>query len=239
MKSIELFSNKYPIFSPTYVNQGTIGDCWLIATLLSLSINEYGKELLKDIFFINNDCTYTIKLYTEVRKVKYINIKPIFKVENDENNNLKFCYSGSNYNIPQLFGMNPDTELIWAPIIEKAFSKYMGNIRKLDGNYALNAYTALTNKEVKKIFGYSISKRMLEKFIKNFQENLICAVIETGSKIVNIQLIENHAYCLYKIIDEKWYLINPHEYFNDIHNCVVISQDQILKDINLISYINF
>jgi hypothetical protein len=239
MKSIELFSDKYPIFSPTYVNQGIIGDCWLIATLLSLSINEHGKELLKDIFFINNDCTYTIKLYTEVRKVKYINIKPIFKVDTDENNNLKFCYSGSNYNIPQLFGMNPDTELIWVPIIEKAFSKYVGNISKLNGNYALNAYTALTNKEVKKIFGYSISKRMLDKFINDFNNNSICAVIETKNTIINTELVENHAYCLYKIIDGKWYLINPHEYFNGVHNCVVISQEEILKDINLISYIIF
>lgn len=239
MKSIELFSDKYPIFSPTYVNQGVIGDCWLISTLLSLSLNENGKELLRDIFFINDDGTYTVKLYSEIRKVHYINIKPRFKVETDDNNNLKFSYSGDYYNIPELFGLNPDTELIWAPIIEKAFSKYMGNIRKLEGNFSYNAFMTLTNKEVKKIYGFSISKRMLEKFIKNFQENLICAVIETGSNIANMQLIENHAYCLYKISDGNWYLINPHEHFDGLHNCVTVPQDNIIKDISLITYINF
>ena len=239
MKSIELFSNKYPEFSPIYVNQGLIGDCWLIATLLSLSINKNGKELLRDIFFINNDCTYTVKLYTEVRKVKYINIKPIFKVDNDENNNLKFYYSGSNYNIPQLFSINPDTELIWAPIIEKALSKYTGSIRNLDGNNASSAFMTLTNKEIKKVFGYSLSKRFLEKFKNDFNNGIIIAVIETKVRIINQDiLLKNHAYCLYKIIEGNWYLINPHEHFDDIYNCVVIMQDQLIKDISLITYIN-
>lgn len=241
MKSIELFSNKYPTFSPTYVNQGSIGDCWLISTLLSLSLNENGKELLQDIFYINNDNSYTIKIYDEKKSSKYIKVKPKFRIETDENNNVKFYYSGnSHYNIPYLFSMNPDTDLIWAPIIEKALSKYTGSIRKLEGNYSYNAFSALTNKQVKNVFGFSLSKRFLEKFIKDFNDGNICAVIETKSNITNEDiLIKNHAYCLYKITEGKWYLVNPHEYFDGLYNCVSIDLNQLLTDISLITFINF
>lgn len=240
MKYIELFSNKYPSFTPIYVNQGLIGDCWLIASLLALSINENGKDLLKEVFFINEDNTYTIKLYDNKRKSVYLNIIPKFRTDIDDNNNINFYYSGNNhYNIPYLFGINPDTELIWAPIIEKAFSKYTGSIRKLEGNHAYNAFTTLTNKDVKKINAFCLSKRFIEKFTKDFNAGLICAVIETKSNSVDDKFTENHAYCLYKIIDGNWYLHNPHKHFDNLTNCAVMTQTEIIKNVSLITYINF
>ena len=82
MKSIELFSPIYPDFTSEYISQGLVGDCWLISSILTLSFNQSGKDLLKKIFFIKNGL-YVIKLFNQVNVAKYIEVKPIYLMNNN------------------------------------------------------------------------------------------------------------------------------------------------------------
>ena len=242
MSTIELFDDKYPTFDPHFVSQGNIGDCWLISVLFSLSINEKGKKILKDSFYINNDGTYTIKLLDEKRKNNYVKIPCKFKI-NKTTNQLK--YSGHSLNIPEIFMDNPSNEYIWASIFEKAISKYAGCIRKLDGNYACSAFKLLCNNEYEICYGYGINLRFLERFYTMFKNSNIACVIEfLNNKFEIIEednIITNHAYSLYDIEVDKdkyfWYLYNPHKQFVNKESCLKIDIFKVKIYINLITYI--
>ncbi len=231
--SIKLFSNNYPDFIPFYINQGKIGDCWLISTLLALSINKNGKDILKKMFIIDEKTgTYIIKLYDETKKLNYININPKFKIYTDINNKQQLVFCGNKSNIPELFNLCPDTNYIWGPIIEKAIHKFT---KLTKGSYAYKAFSLFTDKYIHKIYSYGLNKRTLEKF-KNSHNN-ICCVIE--SKNDTTKLIKNHAYALLTIIDNKWYLQNPHDNYNELHNCIILDDDDIIKNVDIITYITF
>lgn len=235
MKTIELFSPSYPDFTNEYISQGLLGDCWLISAILTLTFNESGKDLLKKIFFIK-DGMYKIKLYNEINIPKYVNIKPKFYIEED-NNTIELKYAGYGKNIPHLFQQNPHTELIWVPIIEKALIKYVGSYQKLNGNTSFTAYKMLTGLEPKFVHGFGINKRFIDKFTDLFNKGKICCTLETNINLNNNDIIDNHAYSLYKIIGGNWYLHNPHNNFKELENCVTISQNRINTYINLLTYI--
>lgn len=236
MKSIELFSPIYPDFTSEYISQGLLGDCWLISSILTLSFNQSGKDLLKKNFFIKNGL-YVIKLFNQVNIPKYIEVKPKFYISEEENNTIQLKYAGYGKNIPNLFQLNPSTELIWVPIIEKAIIKYLGSHLKLNGNSTYNAYKLLTGIEPKIIHGFGINTRFIDKFIELFNKNKICCTIETNINLGDETIIENHAYSLYKINGGNWYLHNPHNDFKGIDNCVIVSQTNISKYTNLLTYI--
>ena len=97
--SIILFSSKYPLFSPNYTSQGRQDNCWLISTLIALSTKDKGREILKRLFTINDDNTYTIKLINDIKKTTYIKILPEFQL--NATNELMYC--GNGLGIPKLF----------------------------------------------------------------------------------------------------------------------------------------
>jgi len=243
MSTIELFDDKYPTFNPHYVSQGNIGDCWLISVLFCLSNNEKGKKILSDCFYINNDGTYTIKLLDEKRKNNYVKIPCKFKI-NRETNQLK--YSGSSLNIPELFNNNPSNEYIWASIFEKAISKYMGCMRKLDGNYAYNAFKLLSNNNVELIYGYGINNRFLDRIYDLFKSGKIICVVELSNSnleiLTNTNLVTNHAYSLYDIDKQDdnyiWYLFNPHNQYIDKNSCSKLDIKKLKDFVSLITYLN-
>jgi hypothetical protein len=235
MATIELFYDKYPNFDPNFVSQGNIGDCWLISVLFSLSINEKGKHILRNSFNINNNGTYTIKLLNEKRINQYITIPCKFKV--DQTNQLK--YAGYSLNIPQLFNTNPSNEYIWASIFEKAISKYTGCIKKLDGNYAINAFKLLCNNNVELCYNYGINKRFLDRFFTMFKTSNIACVLEFSNS-TDKDIIPNHAYTLYDIDKDNnniWYIYNPHKQFIDIESCDKVNMLNIKNSLDVITYI--
>ena len=239
MNRINLYADNYPNFSTQFITQGKIGNCWLISVLISLSLTEKGKSLLSDIFYVNQDGTYTIKLYNNVRKPNYITFEPLFTVEKDENNNLQMLFSGANLNIPQAFANNPSTDLIWSCIIEKAISKYLGSIKKQDGNTSMTAFNLLTNNEVFYVLNMSMNKRFFDKFIDLLKNNKICGTLET-KPVLNEKynyLIINHAYSIFKLDGKNLHLINPHVQFTGESTSIIVNIDDLREYTDNITYI--
>ncbi len=225
---LKLFSSEYPTFSPDYVCQGYIEDCWLISTLIALSMKENGKVLLRNIFSINADTTYTIKLFNEMKKPVYRKVVPEFSVSR-ETNELLQC--GNGLEIPTLFAINSDPEYIWACTIEKAVLEFLGNSNK---NHSYNAFACLIeNKEIHTIYSYGLNRRVLGK-IKTMQDT-ICCTLETNN--TTTKLMRYHTYVLHVIIDDVWYLQNPHYSVQDTQEFIALNEDEIAKNVDLITYI--
>lgn len=239
MNRLTLYANNYPTFETKSISQGNIGNCWLIAVLISLSLTQKGKELLSNIFYVNQDKTYTIKLYNNVRKPNYITFKPVFTIQKDINNNLQMLFSGDNLDVPTKFLNNPNTEYIWPCIIEKAISKYLGSIKKQDGNYCANAFKLLTLNDINYCINIAMNKRYISKLIDLLKNNKICATLET-KKNVYIKynfLIDNHAYSIYKLDGDKLHLINPHDNFTDQNKTISVNIRELREYTDNITYI--
>jgi hypothetical protein len=239
MNRLNLYADNYPNFETQFITQGSVGNCWLISVLISLSLTEKGKKLLSNIFFVNQDGTYTIKLFDNVRKANYITFEPLFTVERDENNNLQMLFSGANLNIPEMFLNNPNTEFIWPCIIEKAVSKYLGSIRRQDGNVCATAFNLLTNNDVNYCLNMVMNKRFISKFKDLMKDNKICATLETRKSLPNKYsfLLTNHAYSIYKLDGENLHIINPHEQFTDESKTNIVNIRELREFTDSITYI--
>ena len=66
-------------------------------------------------------------------------------------------------------------------------------------------------------------------------KNKICCTIETNNKTVKLQ--KNHAYVLKSIEDDIWYLHNPHYTINDSKGCITINENELIYNIDIITYI--
>jgi len=239
MNRLNLYANNYPTFDSKCISQGDIGNCWLISVLISLSLTQKGKKLLSEIFYVNQDGTYTIKLFDNVRKANYITIDPIFTVKKDINDNPQMLFCGANLDIPTKFLNNPNTDFIWACIIEKAVSKYMGSIRRQNGNYCANAFNLLTLKDINYCVNIAINKRFISKFIELMKDNKICATLETKKNISDKYnyLYNTHAYAIYKLDGDKLYLINPHYDFIDESKTIIVNIFDLIEFTDSITYI--
>ncbi len=239
MNRINLYANNYPNFDTQYIRQGNIGNCWLIAVLISLSLSGKGKTILSNIFYVNQDGTYTVKLFDNVRKPNYITFEPYFTVQRDQNNNLQMVFSGADLNIPEIFRNNPSTEYIWSCIIEKAVSKYMGSIRKQNGNLCATAFSLLTLNEINYHVNLSFNKRFITKFKDLMDNNKICATLETKKilPVNNNLLCSDHAYSIYKLDGDNLHLINPHNQFTDETQTIIVNINSLREFTDNITYI--
>lgn len=239
MNRLNLYANNYPTFDTKCISQGDVGNCWLISVLISLSLTQKGKKLLSDIFYVNQNGTYTIKIYDSVRKANYITFDPIFTVKKDMNDNPQMLFCGANLDLPTKFLNNPDTEFIWACVIEKALSIYMGNIRRQNGNYCANAFNLLTLKDINYCVNIAINKRFISKFIELMKDNKICATLETKKNISEKYnyLHDTHAYAIYKLDGDMLHLINPHYDFIDESKTIVVNIFDLIQFTDSITYI--
>ncbi len=227
--SITLFSTNYPIFVPNFITQGNLNNCWLISTLIALSIKDKGRNIVKGLFKINNeDNTYIIKLFDTNRKLQYIKVTPSFRL-NNTSNELMGC--GNGLGIPALFKLSPDLEYIWAAIIEKAIINLIGNDTK---HYSYYAFLYLTgNIIINRIYSYGLNSRILSK-INKIQDD-ICCTIETNNKTTKLQ--KNHGYVLKYIKDNIWYLHNPHYSINNTLGSISLDETELIHNIDVITYI--
>ncbi len=205
-KEIPLFSKDGPNMSD--VQQGYMGDCWLLAALASI-VNTR-PEIIKNMVVENpKDNTVDVTLQRELEPGIFI--KEVYKVEKSlfQIREGLFCRAKSL--------MSKSKENIWVQMIEKAFSAYFANgkdaidYRNITGSYRNNDIDYMQKNAFKIILGNeanfnykpdqsSVNVEALFKRIKNALNNrtpLDYGTDENGLRdIEGNKVVAKHAYSL-------------------------------------------
>lgn len=127
-------------FAANDVNQGMLGDCYLLASLMGLAMQQ--PNVLKNaITGPKSDGTYDVRLYKKSRgkfSAQTINVSPSFIV--DKSTQYEYYAHGGDTD-------KAGNEELWVKLIEKAYAKMHGSFDKIDGGWEENALEALTRKE--------------------------------------------------------------------------------------------
>lgn len=142
-----LFSGE---IEPADIDQGGLGDCWLMASFAALSMCPGAIQqcfLTKE---YNHRGMYEVRLY-DARKEQFVTLVVDDYVP---------CHKGTN----QTLFANPHGTELWVLILEKAFAKLLGSFYGLDGGSTAWALQALTGDRVhmwnKKADGWHESEMM-------------------------------------------------------------------------------
>lgn len=108
------------------VNQGSLGDCYLIATIASIA--KTNPEFISNMITDNGDGTYTVRLY-DAGTPRHIRVDADFY--RDGNGNPAYAHGA-------------DTREIWPAIIEKAYAKMNGGYDDIVSDKPRAALLALT-----------------------------------------------------------------------------------------------
>lgn len=103
----EISDEKKDAIEPTDVQQGALGDCWLITSMQSIASTN--PELIEENVEDNGDGTYTVTLYRDGEPVEYV-VRPEFPAHDGD---------------PQ-YADNPGDRELWPLLYEKAMAQHMG-----------------------------------------------------------------------------------------------------------------
>lgn len=122
--------------SPDDVSQGYLANCWFIATLQSLALQQ--PELLEDAIGPRNpDGTYPVTIYVDGEPV-VVNVTPEFPAEDGDP-----AYADN----PGRDGSDAPREL-WPLLIEKAVAQHHGSYEDLEWDWPSTAMEVLTPHDV-------------------------------------------------------------------------------------------
>jgi len=159
-------------FSPNDVNQGSIGDCYFLASLVAVANNNPG--LLSRAITENEDGTYSVKLYEKVqervlfwtrqsfRPVTVI-LYPTFpitasgtdKANPNASANPAHAHGGDS---------NASGTELWVKLFEKAYAILLGSYRMIgNGGFGANALETLTGRPYREeVLGSDTKQRIIE-----------------------------------------------------------------------------
>ncbi|MGN6577292.1 MAG: C2 family cysteine protease, partial [Nocardioides sp.] len=125
-----------PAVDPTDLDQGMIGDCWLIASIGAIAQGD--PELIERMIRANPNGTYTVTLHDGDRAVDVTVTPDIPTVDGDP-----------------LFADNPATSdagegtyELWPHLVEKAAAQYYGDYADLEGDWPSKALELLSGRDV-------------------------------------------------------------------------------------------
>lgn len=125
----EMDEEKYHAIEPTDVEQGAIGDCWLITSMQAIA--HTNPDLIERNVRDNGDGTYTVTLYDDGEPVDYV-IRPEFPASNGD---------------PQ-YADNPNDRELWPLLYEKAMAQHMGgNWEDIDHDSPSTGIEAITGQD--------------------------------------------------------------------------------------------
>jgi hypothetical protein len=149
-------------FSANDVNQGAVGDCYLLAALMALATTR--PELLKRaITGPKSDGTYDVRIYTgasdnpdQALVPKVVNVSPHFFVISEKAKSNKMGIPASEVG-EKAFARGGDrdaggNEELWVKLIEKAFAAEAGSYEAIDGGFATHVLEALTGEQQKEFW---------------------------------------------------------------------------------------
>jgi Calpain family cysteine protease len=134
---------KGPLFAdgvPTYhdVNQGDLGDCWFVATLAEVALQD--PSAIKSMITNNHNGTYGVRFFVDGH-TDYVTVNKELPVSTD---GLEFN-NGSTLK----FANGADGDPLWAELVEKAFAQLNAEPDAVHGTLdkAINAYEGIAGGE--------------------------------------------------------------------------------------------
>jgi hypothetical protein len=214
-------------FSPSDINQGSIGDCYFLAALAGIA--HTNPNLLKNAISKNGDGTYTVKLYKkEITKFLFwerntftsvdIKIYPTFPKAADA---VDTANPSAASNPAHAHGGDKDSDgntELWVRLVEKAYALMRDSYKIIgSGGLGAEALEALTGKEHEERVLDDGYKARIIKAVKN---NIATEVGTTKSKIgkaskefqkfaLENDIVGGHAYTVMAADKDKIQVRNP------------------------------
>ena len=220
-------------FSPNDVNQGSIGDCYFLATLVSVANTDPGA--LKKAIKKNRNGTFTVKLHrtsnkgasnVSASKVKdltpvYITLYPTFPVSVDAKDTANANASSVSTAHAKGGDKNKHGQAeLWVRLIEKAFALMMGSYKKIgSGEWSSHALEIVTGKPYKENFSTDTKSRK-ERIIEMVKAGIPTTVttqqsnIDSASTAIktfaqNNSIVAPHVYSVISADSKKIVIRNP------------------------------
>jgi len=125
-----------------HVYQGALGDCWALASMMGFA--DADPQLIEDAITLNENGTYTVRLYKDGEPV-YYTVTPDFVV--DENGKPQFAQPAY---VKDPDGVSFHSEA-WPLIMEKALAEHFGDeYADIHGGWPYDAMEALTGTKSEK-----------------------------------------------------------------------------------------
>lgn len=140
------------------VKQGSIGDCWLVATAAALARDH--PELLANNIKKNPDGTYSVTLY---RKDWLGNPQPVEVIVKPE-----VVSNGSR---------DTNGNMTWLTVYEKAWAQFKGSHAAIDGGFADDAFFMMTGKN-----SITIDREPSLEYLKQVRDKGGTIVMDTAPK---------------------------------------------------------
>ncbi len=212
-------------FSPNDVRQGSIGDCYFLASLMAVAHTNPG--LLQKAITKNDDGTYTVKLY-KVEQTgmlfwkgkkfipQEIKLYPTFPTEADGTDTAN---PDANSVPAHAWTASTDESELWVRLIEKAYALIVGSYSEIgNGGLGADALEALTGEGYShKVFGGH--KKTKKKIIEMVGENTPVVVdsinIDDASDEATTfadenSIVQPHAYAVISANETGITVRNPH-----------------------------
>jgi hypothetical protein len=122
---------------PNDVDQGAIGDCWIMAAMTSVA--QENPQIIEDMIRRNENGTYTVTFHDGDEEVEITVTADVPLNEDGEPVFAEFPHAGVDRD-------GADYEL-WPAIIEKAYARYSGDYHEIEGGRAEDALEAMTGVE--------------------------------------------------------------------------------------------
>ncbi len=186
----------------TDIRQGTVGDCYLLATMGSIALNS--PSSIQNMIIDNGDQTYTIRFYNN-SVADFVTVDRYLPV--DSGGRLIFANMGAAYT-------NAGNEL-WVPLIEKAYAQ--ANEMKWLGQDGTNSYQGISGGWMGTVYTQMLNRPSSTQMIST--ESALTTMLSSGKMITagskssgtTNGVIANHAYIItgYNSTTKTFSLYNP------------------------------
>jgi hypothetical protein len=209
--------------------QGYVGDCYLIASVVSIAGKD--PEKIKAAFIDNGDNTYTVRWYSSVGVADYVTVN---KMLPSSNGNLYYAGLGQN--------VLSDISALWGALLEKAYAQWneTGNA----GRNGTNSYAGIEGGWMhnvnRQLLGYNSQNFYFSSSTEQTLRNEINAgkAVTVGTNgTVAAGWVGGHAYVVtgYNATNNTYSLINPWGYNHlnvtwaqMVSNCILFTTTQVV-----------
>ncbi|WP_235299116.1 eCIS core domain-containing protein [Portibacter marinus] len=212
-------------FSPNDIRQGSIGDCYFLASLGAIANTNPG--LLRDAITENSNGTYTVRLYTEQDvgwifedmqlRPHNVTIYPTFPVAAGSTDTA----NPNPPNAAHAWSAPGDENELWVKLIEKAYALLIGSYTQIGkGGLSADALEVLTGERyTERVISNDTNAAAKERIIEMVDENVpvVASAINITDASAELQtfarlnsIVTPHAYTVISANDETITLRNPH-----------------------------
>jgi hypothetical protein len=188
------------------IDQGSLADCWFMASMGALAHTEEGRERIKNMIKMNPNGTYSVTFPDG----EVVDVTPFFPVDGDGD----LTYARPNGHPP----------VIWPLLLEKAYAQYLGTYGHLDQDAPSKGLEDLTGVDSE---WHEPGDMSLDDLRNRLEEGAV--IVSTpdadeveGKEIYDSRLNTNHAYVVKSVTEDgKVELYNP---WGDNHETITMDE---------------